>query len=130
VLPDPFDDIYWEYKSGTAAVFQQHVPELTQCLSQFLLDTYDIEDNELIDLSMIMCVDQTRSYPVRAQFRAELVECLLGLEGERIEIWHRDRELVSGSLDPKQFAARVYHHRRKMRHWRCDVKALVDDRTL
>lgn len=128
-LPDPFDDIYWEYKSGTAAMFQQHQQELRQELAEFLAQVYNVNDTELVDLNFMMCVDQQRTYPVQRNYRAELTKGLLNLDGESIEIWHRDRELVSGTLNAKQFAARVYHHRRKMRHWRCDVRAVADGKT-
>lgn len=129
MLPEPFDEIYWEYKSGTAAMFQQCVPKLAQCLQDFLLAVYGVDDAELVQFSMAMCVDQNQSYPVQATFRSDLVKTLLGLDCEHIEIWHRDRDLVTGTLNSEQFSARVYHHRRKMRHWRCDVSPAEDGKT-
>lgn len=129
VLPEPFDDLYWEYKSGTAAVFQQHISELSGCINDFLQQTYGVIDPELVEFSMTMCVDQAKCYPLRVAFRSELVSTLLNIDSDEIEIWHRDQDLVSGQLDEKQFAARVYHHRRKMRHWRCDVRPAADGKT-
>lgn len=128
VLPDPFDEIYWEYKSGTAAVFQQHIPELAVDIDVFLRTRYGIQDPELVDFSMAMCINQHQTYPLRRTFRKELVQTLLGLDTPHIEIWHRDQELTSDDLDAPQFAARVYHHRRKMRHWRCDVTPQGSDK--
>ena len=129
VLPAPLDDLYWEYKSGTASMLQQHSGELAQCLAGFLKEEFAMQDPDLVRLNLDMCVNQDRCYPFRATYRKDLVTSCLGLDTDSVEIDHRDKELVSGTLDAKQFAARVYHHRRKMRHWRCDVRAVVDGKT-
>jgi hypothetical protein len=123
LLDPPFEDIYWEYKSGTCIVFQQKREELYQCLKEFLLWSWQINDDDLVRLNLDMCVDFYRFEPFLASYRSDLVSDLFELETDRVIIHHRDRELDPVNTDIKKFCARVYHHRRKMKHWCCDITA-------
>jgi hypothetical protein len=90
-------------------------------LKEFLLWGWQIVDDDLVRLNLDMCVDFYRFRPFSTTYRSELVSALFGLETESVVIHHRDRELDPTYTDVKKFCARVYHHRRKMKHWCCEV---------
>jgi len=123
LLDAPFDDIYWEYKSGTCIVLHENRAQLQECLDQFLQHSFDICDRDLVRLNLDMCVDFYHWGPFVSTYRKELVESLFDINSDTVRIWHRDPELDPERTDVKKFCTRVYHHRRKMKHWCCDVAA-------
>lgn len=122
LLDSPFEDIYWEYKSGTCIVFQQQRALLVGCLEDFLFWAFGIKDSDLVRLNLDMCVDFYNFDAFFGNYRSELTQLLFGIDSETVEIHHEDRELHPDVSDIKRFCARVYHHRRKMKHWCCDIR--------
>ena len=120
LLPEPFDNIYWEYKSGTCVVFQDQRPQLIDCMHHFLDKTFGLIDKDLVRLNFDLCVDHKRLGPFYEHYRSDVLKSCLDVDGDGLTIYHRDTELSSPDMDSMKFCARVYHHRRKMRHWHCD----------
>lgn len=129
LLEPPFEDIYWEYKSGTCIVLQQNRAQLAHDLALFLQQVFDLDDPDLIQVNLDMCVDFYRWTPFEANYRSELVNTLFGIDSSRVTISHPDPELDPARTDIKKFCARVYHHRRKMKHWCCDITPARDKKS-
>jgi hypothetical protein len=115
------DNIYWEFKSATSVIIHRNRTDFRQCLSKFLLDVYGLDNAQLVDLNMDLCVDWNTQYPLQRQYDPSLVKTVLGLDSGDIIIDHWDKSI---STD-EQFIKVAYHFQRKNRYWRCSTTGTV-----
>jgi putative methyltransferase len=123
LLEQPFDGVYWEYKSATAIVLYQHKQQLRDCLAQFLLDVYQIDEPDLLKLNFDICYDHTRQYPFTEQYKKDIVKTLTGKDNSTVTFDHKGKDLiVATDNNIKQILTTIYHYKRKLRYWKCDTE--------
>jgi hypothetical protein len=120
-LDAPYDDVYWEYKSATAIVFYHNKDQLQDCLEKFMLDVYQVSESDVVRLNFDICVNHEQQYPVESTYDPAITEMLLGISSGKVVFDHRDKLLVSGQTELRQFLTTVYHYKRKMRYWKCNT---------
>lgn len=110
-------DVYWEYKSATSVNLHHRRDTLNQELAQWLLDSFDIVNPELIDLNASLCYDWQLEYPYTKTYNTELVRTCLNLSSNTVRFDHWDKSIS----DDTKFCHTAYHYQRKNRYWRCSV---------
>lgn len=116
------DDIYWEYKSGTSVVFDQHREQLFSELADFLRDCYEITDTELLSWNKDLCYDFRKSYPVTKTVTDHYLKQILGVSDDQVILDHWETE----ELTESDFHKVAYHYQRKNRYWKCLVRNTIE----
>ena len=129
VLEQPFDGVYWEYKSATAIVLYQHKQELQDCLAQFLKDVYQLDEPDLLKLNFDICFDHTQTYPFNKKYSKALVNQVLGVDSDVVTFDHPGKDLIAEGNSLRQILTTIYHYKRKLRYWKCDTQSALQSYT-
>jgi hypothetical protein len=113
------ENVYWEFKSATSVVIHKNREKFSQCLANFLVDVYGVQNSQLVNINMDMCVDWQQQYPVHKTYESELTNILFGIDSGCLTIDHWDTSIC----DDTQFVKVAYHYQRKNRYWKCSVSA-------
>ena len=116
------DDIYWEYKGASSVVLHDNKEKLQQELTQFLKETYKLENAEqVVELNLAMTRDRDTAYPYAYNVDENIAKHMLGINSSTIVINHHD-----DTTPDDMWYQKAYHWDRKSRYWRCN--ATVDDK--
>ena len=112
------DDIYWEYKGASSVVLHDNKDKLKQELTQFLKETYKLENAEqVVELNLALTRDRDTVYPYVCTTEKDIAQNMLGINNDTIIIDHHDKQ----SIDPVLWYQKAYHWDRKSRYWRCSA---------
>ena len=116
------DDIYWEYKGASSVVLHDNKTTLAQELTQFLYNTYQLENaQQIVDLNIAMTRDKDTVYPYTYSVDTQIAKDMLNIDSNKIIINHHDK------ITPDDmWYQKAYHWDRKSRYWRCDAQ--IDDK--
>jgi hypothetical protein len=122
-------DIYWEYKGASSIVLHDNKDNLQKELTQFLIDTYNLQDaDEIVQLNLAMTRDKNQKYPAKFKTKQHIAQDMLGINSSIntpdekwtiITIDHHDKQNVDDMWYNK-----AYHWDRKSRYWRCTAKSV------
>jgi len=115
------DRTYWEYKSATCIFFQKNRQQFIEELTEFLKNVYNINNEQLIEINDLMCIDYNKTYPVIYQTKNNsVIKDLFDLHTDYVEISHED---LSDHTE-EEFFRKAYHYQRKNQYWKCSIKSL------
>lgn len=113
------NDILWEYKSASSVVFHKNRNKVKAELTQFLLETYNLEKaEELVELNLNICKNNIQ-YPITVKADKHILKSLFNINSDYVKITHQDNTI----LDDMVFLHKAYHWNRKLKYWCCSIKA-------
>lgn len=111
------ENIYWEYKSASSVVFDQHRDQVRDEISTFLRDCYQIEHPELIRMNDLICYTPDRKYPLKTAIFDENIKSIFAVDTDWIIINHKNYTFETR----EEFHKMAFHYQRKNRFWKCSV---------
>jgi radical SAM superfamily enzyme YgiQ (UPF0313 family) len=113
------DKTYWEYKSATCISFHKNRDIVKQEINTFLKKTYNLDNNTLVDINFLMCVNWPDEYPKVYQCKdTETLNELFGISTPLVEIDHYYKSFDN----EEEFLRTAYHYQRKNQYWKCSIK--------
>jgi radical SAM superfamily enzyme YgiQ (UPF0313 family) len=113
------DKTYWEYKSATCISFHKNRDIVKQEINTFLKKTYNLDNNTLVDINFLMCVNWPDEYPKVYQCKdPETLNELFGISTPLVEIDHYYKSFDN----EEEFLRTAYHYQRKNQYWKCSIK--------
>ncbi len=116
--PNKDSNINWEYNSATSIVFDQNRQQLYEELKLFVKEEFDIENKLLLDLNHHLCYNNRKTYPYSIDTDADIANCVLGIDSNRIKLDHWDNSPKTEA----EFHRIAYHFQRKNAYWRCSTQ--------
>jgi radical SAM superfamily enzyme YgiQ (UPF0313 family) len=116
------ESVKWEYKSAASIILSQNRNKLFEELSTIALDTFGIDNKELLEINSHLCVDYNKRYPIHMDTSYELVNVLFGKTANHIIFDYADDELTNET----EFYHKAYHYQRKNRYWRASTSFTIN----
>lgn len=114
------DDIHWDYRAASSVMLHQNRNSLALDLENFLVEEFSLQNaKEVVRLNLLTCKDKNTVYPIYADCDRDIARQMFDIDHNQLVFDHYDTEV----LPDNEFFKQAYHHKRKLKYWRCAVTA-------